>query len=78
MSDVCIAVREEESLMDWGSEFQRVGAATEKALPPQDLRLVRVGRDRRLAAAERRERVGVREEVSQVGWGQVMEGFVCH
>ena len=58
LSDVLNAVREEESLMDWGSEFQRMGAATEKALSPQDLRLVRVGRDRRLAVAERRERVG--------------------
>ena len=47
------SVREEESLMGWGSEFQRVGGATEKALSPQDLRLVRVGGgDRRLAAAE--------------------------
>ncbi|KAI9532479.1 hypothetical protein NQZ68_032003 [Dissostichus eleginoides] len=55
--------------MDWGSEFQRVGAATEKALPPQDLRLVRVGGDRRLAAAERRERVGVCLWRRSVRWG---------
>ena len=52
LSDVFNAVREEESLMDWSSEFQRVGAATEKPLSPQDLKLVRIGGDRRLAAAE--------------------------
>lgn len=49
----------EQSLMCLGREFQKVGAAMEKALSPHVLSLVRVGGDRRLASADQRSRVGV-------------------
>jgi len=45
-----------QSLMGCGSEFQREGAATEKALSPQVQCLMRVGMDKRLASDERRQR----------------------
>jgi len=43
-----------QSLMYFGREFQRRGAATEKALSPQVRCVVRVSEDRRLASDERR------------------------
>uniref|UniRef100_A0A3B4AYT8 Polycomb group protein RNA binding region domain-containing protein n=1 Tax=Periophthalmus magnuspinnatus TaxID=409849 RepID=A0A3B4AYT8_9GOBI len=51
--------RSEQSRRGLGSEFQRVGAAMEKALSPQVRSLVLQGRDRRLELEERRERDGV-------------------
>ena len=42
-----------------GSAFQRVGAATEKALSPQVRCLVSGGRERRWAPEDRRSREGV-------------------
>ena len=45
-----------QSLMGLGSEFQREGAAMEKALSPQVRCLVLSGVDRRLASEERRQR----------------------
>ena len=54
--NVCMSL---QSLMGLGSEFQRVGAATEKALSPQVRCLVRAGRERRFPADDRRAREGV-------------------
>ncbi|XP_049436924.1 patatin-like phospholipase domain-containing protein 2 [Epinephelus fuscoguttatus] len=48
------------------SEFQRVGAAMEKALSSQDLRAECAGGSVMM------------EELRQVGWGLVIEGFVCY
>lgn len=48
-----------QALMCLGSEFQREGAAMEKALSPQVRWLVLSGMDRRLVSEERREREGV-------------------
>lgn len=45
--------------MGLGSEFQREGAAMEKALSPQVRCLVRVGSDRMFPSDERRSRKGV-------------------
>ena len=54
--NVCMSL---QSLMGLGSEFQRVGAATEKALSPQVRCLVRAGRERRFPSEDRRAREGV-------------------
>ena len=51
--------RSEQSRMGLGREFQRVGAAMEKALSPQVRSLVLSGGERRLASEERRLREGV-------------------
>ena len=48
-----------QSLMCCGREFQRVGAAMEKALSPQVRSLVFLGIERRFASDERRLREGV-------------------
>ena len=53
-------VRSVQSRMCLGREFQRVGAATEKARSPQ-VRHLDLGMERRLALVERRER--------EVVWG---------
>ena len=44
--------------MGLGSAFQRVGAATEKALSPQVFRLIFFGTSRRPASLDLRERDG--------------------
>lgn len=59
MRDFLKVESEEESLMCFGSEFQRVGAAMEKALSPQVRCLVLVGGDRRLASEDLSVREGV-------------------
>ena len=63
-------VRSVHSLMGCGSEFQREGAATEKALSPQVRCLMRVGMDKRLG------RGVVVQQVCEVGGDLIVEGFV--
>ena len=46
------------SLICFGSAFQRVGAATEKALSPQVFLLIFLGTSRRPASLDLRERDG--------------------
>ena len=58
MSSFLKVSRSEQARSGGGREFQRVGAAIEKALSPQVRSLVLQGRDRRLESEERRERDG--------------------
>ncbi len=66
--------------MAFGTEFQRVGAGMEKALCPQVLFLVRMegGQGVSVSRAEGAGGSVSVEELGQVGWGQVMEGFEGH
>ena len=50
-------VRDSEALMSWGSAFQSLGAAREKALSPK-LRSLDLGVERRSAEEDLRDREG--------------------
>ena len=67
-------MRSVQSQRDLGSEFQKVGAATEKALSPKVQCLVMRVVKRRLASDERRLRV---EQVSEVTRGEGRDGQCC-
>ncbi len=68
---------QEEFQIAFGSEFQRLGAGMEKILSPQLLCSVQMGgQEISISRAHGAGRRLSMEEPSQIGWGQVMEGFV--